>query len=53
MCPLANVCYKSVRYIEVFLWEFNRDSAGWGSGGGAMAEDFTNFPQKSLLSRGS
>ena len=25
---LGNKCYKSVRYVEVFLWEFDCDSAG-------------------------
>ena len=25
---IKNICYKSVRYKEVFLWEFYRDSAG-------------------------
>ena len=28
MSAITNVRYKSVRYIEVFLWELDRDSAG-------------------------
>ena len=27
LSAITNVCYKSVRYLEVFLWELDRDSA--------------------------
>ena len=28
MSPITFVCYKSIRYIEDFLWEFDRGSVG-------------------------